>query len=128
MKSDQFLARVRQLGDYPDSAQAEQVSTVVLGELGARLSGGERDNLAAQLPAELAPALTESSQPGGRYGVEEFVHRVGQRLGTADETARWDASAVLSTVSQAVSGGELNDVLSQLPAGYAALFGKPDLA
>jgi hypothetical protein len=35
---------------------------------------------------------------------------------------------VLSTVAAAVSGGELNQVLSQLPSGYAVLFGKPALA
>jgi hypothetical protein len=35
---------------------------------------------------------------------------------------------VLSTVADAVSGGELNQILSRLPAGYAALSGKPALA
>lgn len=127
MKSDQFLAQVRQLGEYRDNGEAEYVSKVVLGELGERLAAGERDNLAAQLPPELGPAVTESTYPGGRYGVEEFIHRIGQRLGTGDQTARWDTSVVLSTVTQAVSGGELNNMLSQLPAGYAELFGKPDL-
>lgn len=35
---------------------------------------------------------------------------------------------MLSTVADAVSGGELDQLLSQLPSGYAPLFGKPDLA
>jgi hypothetical protein len=34
---------------------------------------------------------------------------------------------VLCTVADAVSGGELNDVLTQLPSGYAVLFGKSTL-
>jgi uncharacterized protein (DUF2267 family) len=48
--------------------------------------------------------------------------------GATESTARWDASAVLSTVADAVSGGELNDVLTQLPSGYAVLFGKSALS
>lgn len=128
MKSDQFLAQVRQLGEYSDNGQAERVALTVLRELGSRLAGGERGNLAAQLPDDLGSAVTDSPPVAERYGVEEFCRRIARALGTGEQTARWDASAVLSTVSQSVSGGELNDVLSQLPAGFAELFGKPDLA
>lgn len=128
MKKDQFLSQVRQLGEYSDNGQAERVARVVLRELGSRLAGGERGNLAAQLPDDLGAAVTDSPQVAERYGVEEFCRRIGRALDTGEQTARWDASAVLSTVSQSVSGGELNDVLSQLPAGFAELFGKPDLA
>lgn len=56
-----------------------------------------------------------------------FCHRVNSQLGTGASTAGWDASAVLSTVAEAISGGELNQLLSVLPSGYAALFGKPEL-
>lgn len=35
---------------------------------------------------------------------------------------------MLSTVAEAVSGGELNQVLGQLPSGYAVFFGKPGLS
>lgn len=35
---------------------------------------------------------------------------------------------MLTTVGEAVTGGRLNQVLSQLPSSYAGLFGKPDLA
>jgi len=56
------------------------------------------------------------------------VRRAAVELTATEETARWDASAVLSTVAEAVSGGQLNQILSQLPSEYALLFGKPDLA
>lgn len=36
--------------------------------------------------------------------------------------------AVLTTLGEAVTGGQLNHVLTQLTPGYAPLFGKPDLA
>jgi uncharacterized protein (DUF2267 family) len=49
--------------------------------------------------------------------------------GTAGGAAgRWDASAVLSRLADAISSGELNQLLSQLPSGYATLFGRPGLS
>jgi uncharacterized protein (DUF2267 family) len=60
--------------------------------------------------------------------VEEFCRRVAERTGARPRTAQWDASAVLSTLADAVSPGELNQIISQLPSGYAVLFGKPDLS
>lgn len=35
---------------------------------------------------------------------------------------------MLSSLAGAVSGGELNQIISQLPSGYATLFGRTDLA
>jgi uncharacterized protein (DUF2267 family) len=58
----------------------------------------------------------------------EFSQGLCGELHATEETSRWDASAVLSTMADSISGGELNQVLSQLPAGYAPLFGKPELA
>jgi uncharacterized protein (DUF2267 family) len=62
------------------------------------------------------------------HGIHEFLHELSGELRATEESARWDASAVLSTTADAVSGGELNQILSQLPAAYAPLFGKADLA
>jgi len=61
-------------------------------------------------------------------GIHQFLRLLAVELTATEETARWDASAVLSTVAEAVSGGQLNQILSQLPSEYALLFGKPDLA
>ncbi|GHD92814.1 hypothetical protein GCM10010508_47140 [Streptomyces naganishii JCM 4654] len=60
--------------------------------------------------------------------MEEFCQRVAERTNARPRTAEWDASAVLSGLAEAVSGGELNQIISQLPSGYATLFGKADLA
>lgn len=95
--------------------------------LAERLSGGEAKDVASQLPAELQEPLLTAAQTAEAYGVEEFLRRLAQRLDATEETARWDASAVLSTVADAVSGGDLNQLLSQLPTAYVELFGKPEL-
>lgn len=85
-------------------------------------------DLAAQLPGALGAAVEAgNSTVAESFGVEEFCHRVNSQRGTGASTAGWDASAVLSTVAEAISGGELNQLLSVLPSGYAALFGKPEL-
>lgn len=134
MKYDQFLAAVRERGSYPDRAEAERVTRTVLSQLGQRLAGGEPKDLAAQLPPELQEPLLQgverdAAEQGAAIGEQEFIGRVAQALGGAsEETARWDASAVLTTVAEAVSGGELNQILTQLPPAYAPLFGKPELA
>ena len=128
MKAHEFYARVRERGEYDTAEEAQRVTAAVLGLLGRRLAGGESSDLAAQLPPELQPPLLEAEGPGQRFGVEGFLTRAAQELGASEEAARWDASAVLSTLGEAVTGGELNQVLTQLQPGYAPLFGKPDLA
>lgn len=127
MKAHEFLARVQDQGAYPSREETERVTRVVLKVLAQRLDPGEAKDLAAQLPEPLQDALVGAGAPE-RFGVEEFLRRVADEVGSTVETARWDASAVLTTLADAVSGGELNQVLTQLPSGYAALFGKPDLA
>jgi len=126
---DQFVAAVRDRGEYADRSEADEVATWVLELLARRLTREEANDLAAQLPAPLAKAVQRrGDQPAQTFGVEEFLHRVAERIGARPGTAEWDASAVLSTLAEAVSGGQLNQLLSQLPSGYAPLFGKAELA
>src|SRR5690242_5928464 len=99
MRYDEFLAAIRERGEYPDTAEAERVARVVLSAFAARLKPGRVDDLAAQLPPEAAEMLSVQ-----RFGVEEFLRRVAAGTGATERTAEWDASAVLSTVADAVSG------------------------
>lgn len=128
MTHDEFLTKVRERGQYTDRAEAERVTGVVLGLLGSRLTEGEAKDLASQLPAEMKDLVLSGPEVPGAVGVEDFVALAAEKLETSNETARWDASAVLTTLAESVSGGQLNQVLSQLQSGYAELFGKPDLA
>jgi uncharacterized protein (DUF2267 family) len=128
MKYDELLARIRKAGEYKDNDEAERVLRGVLRVLGQRLDEGEAKDLAAQLPQPAQSPLLAMAGPAESFGVEEFLRRVAATTGGTPESARWDASAVLTTIAEAISGGELNDVLTQLPAGYAVLFGKPDLS
>ncbi|MFY1632041.1 DUF2267 domain-containing protein [Solwaraspora sp. WMMB335] len=128
MRYDQFLAKVRERGEYADRAEAETAAQTVLSVLGQRLDRGEARDLAAQLPQPAAAVLIDQEGPAIPYGVGEFLAQVAAPTGASEQTAYWDAGAVLSTVAEAVSGGELNDILTQLPSGYAELFGRAGLS
>ncbi len=129
MRHDEFLAKVRERGEYHGQEEAEEVTASVLRVLASRITSSEAEDLAAQLPEPLdRPLIDGAGTQAGIFGVEEFLRRVGRLTGARPRTAEWDASAVLSTLAEAVSGGELNQVLSQLPSGFAPLFGKPELS
>ena len=128
MKAHEFYAAVRDRGNYADVQEAQRVTAIVLGLLGQRLAGGESKDLAAQLPLELQAPLLDADDSAAGIGVQEFLSLAARALGSSDEAARWDVSAVLTTVADAVTGGQLNQVLTQLQPGYAPLFGKPELA
>lgn len=129
MQHHEFLARVRELGDYAGQDEAAEVTDAVLSVLAQRISPGEVDDLASQLPAPLGQTLAQAKQAQAEsFGIEEFYRRVAERTGARPRTAQWDAGAVLTTLAGALSGGELNQIISQLPSAYAVLFGKADLA
>lgn len=129
MQYDELLARVRERGEYDTSADAERVARAVLTVLGSRMIGDEARDLSSQLPLQIHDALAEqATTPGRDVSTDEFLREVAQRVGTASpETARWGASAALSTVADGITGGAL-DQLSQLSSGRAPLFGHPELA
>lgn len=52
---------------------------------------------------------------------DEFVERVGNDLGISDDEARRRIHVVVDVLRDAVTPGELDDVLAQLPSSYAAL-------
>ena len=129
MDYEQFLAKVRDRGEYADPREAEQVSRIVLARLGERLPAGDAKDVAAQLPVDLQqPLLHTAATPASAAGVDEFLRRLASDLHATEETARWDASAVLTTLADAITSEQLTQTLSQLPTEFAVLFGKPDLA
>jgi uncharacterized protein (DUF2267 family) len=129
VKAHEFLAKVQQRGEYSDQDEAREVTATVLSVLGERLAGNEPADLAAQLPAGIDEFVTSAQPHGGNsFGVEEFLHRIAAALDGSPQSAEWDASAVLCTTAEAVTGGQLNQILTQLQPGYAVLFGKPELS
>ena len=124
MKGEQFIAEVGDLAELDTNEDAEKAVRATLETLKERLAGNEPSNLAAQLPPEIA-IFVEGD--GGReaFSVQEFYERVAQKEGTTNsEEAVKHARAVATVLQTAVTGGELEDVRSQLGNDYEELFGQ----
>lgn len=111
------------------SAGAVELTRATLETIAERLTGGEVLDLAAQLPRPLQVMLrsTPDTEAADRFGAAEFVARVGQRAGLDERAARASVQAVFATLREAVTGGEFDELLVQLPRDYRDLV-EPALA
>lgn len=122
MQLHDFLGRVQQRANLQSQDEALSVIRTTFETLSERLQGGEPLDLAAQLPSMLQEFVGVGE--GERFGVEEFIQRIAEQEGISEEQAREQAGAVLEVTSEAVSRGEIVDVLLQLPQEYHGLFGR----
>jgi uncharacterized protein (DUF2267 family) len=123
MKYGQFIESVRGRTGLPREA-AEALTHATLRVLAERLSGGEAEDLQAQMPKELKEDLAvPKEKPAESFGAAEFTRRVAEQAGIDETAAQIGAAAVLATIGDAVTPGEFDDVLSQLGREFAALIG-----
>jgi uncharacterized protein (DUF2267 family) len=120
MKYEEFIARVAMHGDMSEE-QAVTLTGATLATLADRISGGEARDLAAQLPAPLQSALISAQEDAEAFSFEEFVERTAETAGTDEDDAEVGVDAVFATLREAVTPGEFDDVLSQLPADFHRL-------
>lgn len=128
MNYDEFLTRVGQRGGPTEREHADAATKQILAAVGQRLAGNEPRDLASQLPGELqAPLLRPTGQAEIGDDLDDFLRRVSDRegRGCTTEQALTHARAVLSSIAEFVSAGEIHDLRSQLPTGYAPLFESP---
>lgn len=129
MQWNELVARVREYGRYATDAETKQVTRVVLSAIGGHLSNGVREQVAGRLPATAAETLRFYRLPATKpLTAPEFVETIERRLDSATSaTARWDVGSVLSVLAE-VCGDKLTEqVLADLPDGYALLFGRARL-
>jgi uncharacterized protein (DUF2267 family) len=103
--------------------QAESVAHATLRTLADRITAGEAQDLAAQLPGPLKDDLRKDREEAEAFDVDEFLRRVGERAHVDESTARTGAAATMVTVREAVTPGEFDDITSQLPQEYRELVG-----
>ncbi|MCX2969697.1 MULTISPECIES: DUF2267 domain-containing protein [Streptomyces] len=128
MAYDEFLMTVTELGGYSEREDAARVTEAVISTLGDRLPPEIAEHVADQLPAPVDELIEGANSTPQNWGVQEFVHRVAEITGDHEEQAEEHSRAVLTAVAAQVTGGELNKLISDLPTGYAALFGHPELS
>ncbi|GAB3146527.1 hypothetical protein GCM10027290_28450 [Micromonospora sonneratiae] len=120
MNYDTFIDLVAQRARVP-SEQAVDLTRATLETLADRLTSGEVLDLAVQLPKPLQTTLRKRGEARESFGVEEFTRRVGVGAGVDEATAGTGLQAVFTTLREAVSGGEFDEVMTQLPGEYRDL-------
>ncbi|SCL35568.1 Uncharacterized conserved protein, DUF2267 family [Micromonospora nigra] len=119
MNYDTFVDQVAwRTGTAPQ--RAVELTLATLETLAERLTGGEMLDLATQLPRPLAIVLrpTPHTEAADRFGAAEFVARLARRGGVEEPAARDVARAVFVTLREAVTGGEFDELITQLPRDY----------
>lgn len=106
--------------------KAEQAATAVLCALEQRIIRNEAEDLEAQLPRKLQFLLHacprhEDLMPRD-IRVEEFLQLVAGHLEMPHDQVEPIVRSVLKVVCQKVTAGEIEDVLSELPAELRGLF------
>lgn len=133
MEYDEFIDLVQERTELDSLDEAVAAVQATLGTLGEMLSPKERHDLAAELPKSLKDCLTlwveqpprELTHPH-RFNLEEFYNRVAARSEVGYPAAVKHSQAVIQVLGQAVSHGELRDVLRELPDEYGELLsGQP---
>jgi uncharacterized protein (DUF2267 family) len=120
MKYVQFVEKVSERAGVT-LGQAEALTQTTLLTLGERITGGEAEDLAAQLPKELHPFLDKRKEEAEAFDLNEFVRRVSLRSGVDRGLADRGVPAVFQTLQVAVGTGAFDDVMAQLPKEYQNL-------
>ncbi|MBV9454881.1 MAG: DUF2267 domain-containing protein [Rubrobacter sp.] len=124
MKYDEFIKVVQDRGHMDSREEAEKATRATLEALAERLAGGEPHDLASQLPPELAQHLRyEGEETSNPFSLDEFFERVNEKDEDVDlPKAAYHARVVIGVLQDAVTGGEIAHIRSQLPEEYSPLF------
>jgi len=112
---DEFVRRVAEC-EGVDPGTAERHAHAVFEALGRVVSDDEIDDMAAELPSDFEPLVAEARH---RFvpmmSPDEFRRRVAERAGLDAEGARRATDAILVTLAERISGGEVEDLIGRLP-------------
>ena len=122
MQFEEFITRVQEQARLDTREDAITITRAVLETLGERLDRKVRNGVEAQLPNELKEFLLTRAGSGDQYSLEEFYSRVGARADLKYNEATERTRQVFTVLREAVAGGEIEDILEDLPPEYARLF------
>ncbi|MGY0002318.1 DUF2267 domain-containing protein [Micromonospora sp. I033] len=101
--------------------QAATVTRATLEALADRISAGQAENLAYQLPGGLDDCLRKplrQDQVKASLGFDDFVQRVADRPEVDRALADAGVGAVLTTLREAVTRDEFENAVAQLPKEF----------
>lgn len=122
---EDFISQVQNRADLSFES-AVGGTKAVLNTLADRISGGEAQDLAAELPSELgAHVRKQAGAPAESFPSADFYGRVGERAGLEPERARVVTEAVFNTLEDALSRKEVSDTKAELPTRLKELLRTP---
>lgn len=128
MQQDEFLAKVQNYGGLDDQEEALRMTEIFLATLGEWLYRTEERKLSAQLPKQFQDFVYRQQDPEQTRGdtvhlpPEDFYNRIKGRANLSYQEAVRISKAVARVLEEAVSPGEIEDVLEELPHGFKELF------
>jgi uncharacterized protein (DUF2267 family) len=111
---ENFITRVEQEAKVARD-EAEIITGAFFETLGSRLTPHEAEDVAAELPSELADRLLERADSTEKFHADAFFERLGAITDTDQETARSQARVVWHVLTGIIETGELEDIRNQLP-------------
>ncbi|MGI5520217.1 DUF2267 domain-containing protein [Micromonospora sp. CA-259024] len=122
MEYQDFIDAVATRAKVPTD-QAVTLTRATLQTLADRISAGQAENLAYQLPDGLddhlrKPPPHRRQEHAQSFGLEEFVRRVADRPAVDRALAAAGVGAVLTTLREAVSRDQFEDAVAQLPKEF----------
>lgn len=121
MKYHDFVGKVQHRAEMASEGEALRAVQATLETLAERITAGEAENLAAQLPPELGDYL-RSVEKSERFPLQDFFLRVAAKESADLPDAAFHARVVVEVLGEALTAGEMDDVRAQLPDNYAPLF------
>lgn len=133
MQDTRFYSLVRKgAGLDEDEKRGQAATNATLRTLGELLPRDVAEDVATQLPNDVATPLRNASDDEGEsFDYDEFVSRVDEREredhNVEDPDADRHVRAVTGALTRAVSGGQLKEVQDHLPEEYDDLFRAVDV-
>lgn len=119
MRYDEFVEAVGQRAGI-EQQRAAEASRAVVQALAEQVGQQRMHGLADQLPRGLRPRVEASAAAPGQP-LREFYTRVGELEGRDPAQPDRHVRAVFATLHDATTGGQLREVVGQLPVEYQEL-------
>jgi uncharacterized protein (DUF2267 family) len=116
---DGFISTVSERAHAP-SEEAERAACATLQTLAERLTAGETEDIAEQLPEQLRACL-DARGAYEPFHADEFLRRGAARAALPRPHAERDARAVFVALWRAVGPEEFDDLRSELPKDFEPL-------
>ncbi len=115
MKYEKFVKHVQLFAQLDSPEEAQRAIQATLETLGSRIYSNEAQDLASQLPKEVAQYLLgHEGENIKNFSLKEFYECVAQKEGVDGATAINHVRAVFSVLAQAVTPSQLAHVRTNL--------------